>query len=76
MVADAVHKAMDVEAMKKHLLLVGAIKDEDVRQRAVEHPQPFTLELEGDDDPVLMKKRKPPPSRLVRWDSTSRRKGG
>jgi len=31
-VADAVHKAMDVEAMKKHLLLVGAIKDEDVRR--------------------------------------------
>ena len=36
MVADAVHKAMDVEAMKKHLLLVGAIKDEDIRQAGLE----------------------------------------
>ena len=37
MVNDAVHKAMDVEAMKKNLLLVGAIKDEDIRKAELDN---------------------------------------
>ena len=34
-VEKAVQNALNVENMKKHLLLVGAIKDEDIHQREV-----------------------------------------
>ncbi len=78
MVADAVHKALDVEAMKKHLLLVGAIKDEDIRQAGLERDinyvsdacndivdWPDLLESEEDEARVFKDERSRVPSVLA-----------